>query len=81
LSSRQQQVLKLMAGGATNHGIADVLAVSPDTVKHHTKLIYRRLGVRNRAAAVHLAERLGLLVGPAAPHQYQGDNRDRADAA
>jgi DNA-binding NarL/FixJ family response regulator len=63
LSSRQQQILNLMAEGATNQGIADVLGLSLDTVKHHTTLIYRRLGVRNRAAAVHLAERRGLLTG------------------
>jgi DNA-binding NarL/FixJ family response regulator len=61
LSSRQQQILSLMAAGATNQAIADALGLSLDTVKHHTRLIYRRLQVRNRAAAVHLAERLGLL--------------------
>jgi DNA-binding NarL/FixJ family response regulator len=64
LSSRQQQILNLMAQGATNQGIADALGLAVDTVKHHTTLIYRRLEVRNRAAAVHLAERLGLLTGP-----------------
>jgi DNA-binding NarL/FixJ family response regulator len=83
LSSRQQQVLNLMAEGATNQAIADALGLSVDTVKHHTTLIYRRLEVRNRAAAVHLAERLGLLSGsapPAAPHN-RGDHRDRANAA
>jgi DNA-binding NarL/FixJ family response regulator len=53
-----------MAEGATNHGIADELGLSVDTVKHHTTLIYKRLDVPNRAAAVHLAQRLGLLEGP-----------------
>jgi DNA-binding NarL/FixJ family response regulator len=64
LSSRQHQILNLMARGATNQGIADTLGLSVDTVKHHTTLIYRRLDVRNRAAAVHLGERLGLLARP-----------------
>ena len=64
LSARQQQILNLMAEGGTNHAIADALGLSVDTVKHHTTLIYRRLEVRNRAAAVHLAQRLGLLTGP-----------------
>jgi DNA-binding NarL/FixJ family response regulator len=64
LSVRQQQILNLMAEGATNHGIADALGLSVDTVKHHTTLIYKRLDVPNRAAAVHLAQRLGLLAGP-----------------
>jgi DNA-binding NarL/FixJ family response regulator len=66
LSVRQQQILNLMAEGATNHGIADALGLSVDTVKHHTTLIYKRLDVPNRAAAVHLAQRLGLLAGPPA---------------
>jgi DNA-binding NarL/FixJ family response regulator len=64
LSVRQQQILNLMAEGATNHGIADSLGLSVDTVKHHTTLIYKRLDVPNRAAAVHLGQRLGLLTGP-----------------
>jgi DNA-binding NarL/FixJ family response regulator len=87
LSSRQQQVLNLMALGATNQGIADELGLSIDTVKHHTTLIYRRLDVRNRAAAVHLAERLGLLTRPApsaqdrSPLPDRGAHHDRADAA
>jgi DNA-binding NarL/FixJ family response regulator len=84
LSSRQQQVLNLMAEGATNQAIADALGLSVDTVKHHTTLIYRRLDVRNRASAVHLAERLGLLTGPApavARHNNRGNHHDRADAA
>jgi DNA-binding NarL/FixJ family response regulator len=75
LSSRQQQILNLMAEGATNQGIADSLGLAVDTVKHHTTLIYRRLDVRNRAAAVHLAQRLGLLSGPTPsardPHAFR----------
>jgi DNA-binding NarL/FixJ family response regulator len=50
LSSRQQQILNLMAEGATNQGIATVLGLSVDTVKHHTTLIYRR-SPRPRAEA------------------------------
>jgi DNA-binding NarL/FixJ family response regulator len=67
LSARQQQILTLMAEGATNHSIADALGLSVDTVKHHTTLIYKRLDVPNRAAAVHLGQRLGLLTGAAQP--------------
>jgi DNA-binding NarL/FixJ family response regulator len=64
LSTRQQQILNMMAEGATNRTIANALGLSVDTVKHHTTLIYRRLDVRNRAAAVHAAERRGLLSVP-----------------
>ena len=81
LSSRQQEILNLMAEGATNRGIADALDLSVDTVKHHTTLIYRRLDVRNRAAAVHLAQRLGLLTGLAPGAQLRRDDPARADAA
>jgi DNA-binding NarL/FixJ family response regulator len=70
LSRRQQQILNLMAEGATNPRIADMLGLSLDTVKHHTTLIYKRLQVPNRAAAVHLAQRLGLL-SPTPPAEMQ----------
>jgi DNA-binding NarL/FixJ family response regulator len=83
LSSRQHQILNLMARGATNQGIADALGLSVDTIKHHTTLIYRRLGVRNRAAAVHLGERLGLLARPPRSELDRNplDSRRAADAA
>jgi DNA-binding NarL/FixJ family response regulator len=61
LTVRQQQILHLMAEGATNGAIADSLGLSLDTIKHHATLIYRRLDVRNRAGAVHVGQRLGLL--------------------
>jgi two-component system response regulator DesR len=67
LTVRQQQILRLMAEGATNRAIADSLGLSLDTIKHHATLIYRRLDVRNRAGAVHVGQRLGLLVPAAAP--------------
>jgi DNA-binding NarL/FixJ family response regulator len=67
LTVRQQQILHLMAEGATNRAIADSLGLSPDTIKHHTTLIYRRLDVRNRASAVHIGQRLGLLSAAGAP--------------
>jgi two-component system response regulator DesR len=67
LTVRQQQILHLMAEGATNRAIADSLGLSLDTIKHHATVIYRRLDVRNRAGAVHLGQRLGLLSATTAP--------------
>jgi two-component system response regulator DesR len=61
LTARQQEILELMAGGATNGRIAQLLDLSVDMVKHHTTAIYRRLDVTNRAAAVHRAQWLGVL--------------------
>jgi DNA-binding NarL/FixJ family response regulator len=60
LSSREREVLALIARGATNREIAASLFLSPHTVKDHTSALYRKLGVRNRAEAVQRAERLGL---------------------
>ena len=60
LSSREREVLRLLASGATNREIAAELHLSPHTVKEHTGKLYRKLGVRNRAEAVQRAERLGL---------------------
>ena len=61
LSEREQEVLSLMASGATNREIAESLHLSPWTVKEYTGGVYRKLGVRNRAEAVQRAQRLGLL--------------------
>jgi DNA-binding NarL/FixJ family response regulator len=61
LSSREHEVLDLIAGGSTNKEIAERLFLSPHTVKEHTSTLYRKLGVRNRAEAVQRAQRLGLI--------------------
>ncbi len=61
LTEREQEVLELVASGATNPEIARALHLSPNTVKEHTSSLYRKLEVRNRAEAVQRAQRLGLL--------------------
>ncbi len=61
LSEREQEVLDLVAQGATNREIAGRLFLSPHTVKEHTSALYRKLEVRNRAEAVQRAQRLGLI--------------------
>jgi DNA-binding CsgD family transcriptional regulator len=52
LTAREQEVLELMASGATNSQIARELVVSEGTVKSHVKRILRKLRVDNRAGAV-----------------------------
>jgi DNA-binding CsgD family transcriptional regulator len=63
LTAREQEVLELMASGATNNQIARELVVSEGTVKSHVKRILRKLRVDNRAGAVarylHLIQRVG----------------------
>ena len=61
LSEREREVLELIANGATNAEAAERLHLSPHTVKDHTRSIYRKLGVRNRAEAARRAQELRLL--------------------
>jgi DNA-binding NarL/FixJ family response regulator len=51
LSDRQRDVLRLLADGCSNEEIAARLFISRNTVKFHLRLIYQRLGVRNRVEA------------------------------
>jgi DNA-binding NarL/FixJ family response regulator len=52
LSTRERQVLALMAGGLSNAEIAEQLFLSESTVKTHAASAFRRLGVRSRREAV-----------------------------
>lgn len=61
LSPREVQVLRLVAAGKTNREAAAALFVSETTVKTHLLHLYAKLDVRDRAAAVDAAHRLGLL--------------------
>jgi two-component system response regulator DesR len=61
LSPGEQEVLELIAAGATNADIGDRLYLSINTVKQRASGAYRKLGARNRADAVQRAQRLGLI--------------------
>jgi DNA-binding CsgD family transcriptional regulator len=52
LTAREQEVLDLMASGATNTQIGQALIVAEGTVKSHVKRILRKLRVSNRSEAV-----------------------------
>jgi DNA-binding CsgD family transcriptional regulator len=52
LTSRQHDVLRLVADGATNAEIAQRLGLSVRTVDHHMSSILARHGVRTRAEAL-----------------------------
>ncbi|MBE3200267.1 LuxR C-terminal-related transcriptional regulator [Parafrankia irregularis] len=58
LTGREQEVLALMATGATNERIARRLVIATDTVKSHVKQILRKLRVENRAEAIALYLRM-----------------------
>jgi DNA-binding NarL/FixJ family response regulator len=52
LTRRETDVLKALADGLTNRGIALSLGVSPRTVESHLEGVYDKLGVSSRAAAL-----------------------------
>jgi len=60
-SEAELAVLRLLAGEKSVRQIGAALFLSPNTVRSHTRAIYRKLGVRSRAAAVARADALGLL--------------------
>jgi len=62
LSSRELEVLELVARGSTNRQAAAALFISEATVKTHLLHIYGKLDVNDRAAAVATAFERGLLV-------------------
>jgi DNA-binding NarL/FixJ family response regulator len=64
LSSRQNEILRLMILGATHCTIAEKLGISKDTAKTHMKNIYRKLHVHSREEALTKAveERLILVI-------------------
>ena len=61
LSQREQEVLQLLAGGASNQEIAQELVITLDTVKRHVSHIFAKLGVSNRVQALRQARECGLL--------------------
>jgi LuxR family maltose regulon positive regulatory protein len=61
LSERELEVLQLIAGGASNQGIAEALIISIGTVKSHINHILGKLEACNRTEAVSRARELGLL--------------------
>ncbi len=61
LTRRELQILNLLDTDLTNKEIARELVVTTETVKLHTKHVYRKLSVNNRRSAVTLGKALGLL--------------------
>jgi DNA-binding NarL/FixJ family response regulator len=61
LSERELEILKLVAGGASNKEIAAQLFLAEGTVKNHVTNILGKLGVSGRLPAVNRARELGLL--------------------
>ena len=61
LSAREHEILVLTADGRSAPQVAELLVLSPATVRTHLQHLYEKLGVSDRAAAVAEAMRRGLL--------------------
>ena len=61
LTSREREVLRLLAGGHSNREIARALSMAEGTVKNHVSSILSKLGVRDRTRAVLMAVKAGEL--------------------
>lgn len=53
LSPRELQILEMMAEGKSHKEVAEILFISPETVRKHLSNIYLKLNVNNKIAAIH----------------------------
>ena len=58
---REREVLTLLAAGATDEQIAEMLELSPATVQTHVRNAKAKLGARTRAQAVAMALQHGMI--------------------
>jgi DNA-binding NarL/FixJ family response regulator len=61
LTPREQEILQFVAKGFSFTEVASLISISPHTVTHHVKNIYKKLAVCSRAEAVYEAMQLGLV--------------------
>jgi DNA-binding NarL/FixJ family response regulator len=61
LSKREREILQKVADGATTRQVASELGISPHTVKTHLERIFEKLGANDRAQAVAIAIRTGIV--------------------
>lgn len=61
LTSREQEVLNMIAQGHRNQSIADTLQIAVTTTKSHIRNIYEKMSVNSRTQAVAKAREIGLL--------------------
>jgi DNA-binding CsgD family transcriptional regulator len=64
LTSRQREILNLIASGLSTVEVARELTLSPETVRNHLRNAFRQLQAHTRVEAIATARRLGLLAAP-----------------
>jgi two-component system nitrate/nitrite response regulator NarL len=76
LTTREWEIVELLALGATTQGIAERLVLSPTTVYSHVKSVLRKLGVHSRGDVVAAAERLRReeALGTKPPHHVRASS-------
>ena len=62
LTTRERQVLDLIAAGGSNAAIARTLGLTEATVKGYVSAVFGKLGVRNRVQAAVAAQRISGVV-------------------
>ena len=75
-TTREQQVLELLAQGLSNGGIAAALFLSPNTVLGYRKSLFAKLGVHTKIEAVVQGARRGLIELPGVASDGHGDLTD-----
>lgn len=61
LTSREQEIMRMLAEGASKSAIADQLCISVKTVENHRTNIMRKLNIHNAMELVRYAAKLGLI--------------------
>ncbi|MBQ0150957.1 MAG: helix-turn-helix transcriptional regulator [Bacteroidales bacterium] len=61
LTSRETEILKLIASGRTSQEIAQVISLSHETIKWYRKRLLQKTGSANSAELIHKATEAGLL--------------------
>jgi DNA-binding CsgD family transcriptional regulator len=61
LTTRELEVLRLLAAGHSNRELGELLFISPATAARHVANIYAKLGVDSRSQATAYAHQHGLI--------------------